>query len=110
MGNISKITEALANVQRQRKSKKTRWRDPRYLTEQEVNALIAKRDALRAQLKEARQPRILHRINKHTTAESAETRAHVTKEAEVTREQLQPLTSLVTINAESAPKERIKAR
>lgn len=110
MPGRSKFSVALSGIQRQLKSGKTRGISPRDLTEQEVNALLPMRETLPAQLKDARQQRVLDRINGHTTAESAETRAHVSTEAQATRAHIQPLVDLVATNAEATPKERIKAR
>ena len=91
----SKQSTDLANVQRQLRSGHTRGKNPRPLTDDEVEALEQKRAKLQAEIAEAQHQRSVARINSHTTQEAEQTRAAVKAEGEQTRRALQPITALV---------------
>ena len=102
MGLNSKTSRALADVRLQLRTKKTRGRNPRPLTADELHALELKSVRLQAEMAEARHERAVARVNSHTTREAVQTREAVSA-------QLEPLTRLV-VGESGTVDERIKAR
>ena len=98
----SKQSRALANVRLQLRTKKTRGKNPRVLTADELHALELKSARLQEEMAEARHERAVARVNSHTTREAAQTREAVSA-------QLEPLTRLV-VGESGTVDERIKAR
>ena len=98
----SKQSRALANVRLQLRTKKTRGKNPRVLTADELHALELKSVRLQEEMAEARHERAVASVNSHTTREAAQTR-------EAVAAQLEPLTRLV-VGEGGTVDERIKAR
>ena len=69
MPNVhTKESRELGNIKQQLRSGKTRSKNPRELTPDEVRAFELRRDALRLQMKDAAGKRLMLRINSHTSA------------------------------------------
>ena len=69
-GQTSKLSRDLANVRLQLRSGKTRSQNPRDLTQEEIDALTQKRDALLAEMAARSKERVVNRINGHVTSEA----------------------------------------
>ena len=74
MGLNSKTSRALADVRLQLRTKKTRGKNPRVLTADELHALELKSVRLQEEMAEARHERAVARVNSHTTREAVQTR------------------------------------
>ena len=69
-GPTSKLSRQLANVLLELRSGKTRGKNPRDYTPDEIRAKEALRDNLRKQMRENATQRAIQRINDHTTSEA----------------------------------------
>ena len=69
-GKPSRTSRDLANVRLQLRSGKTRSQNPRDLTQEEIDALTQKRDALLAEMAARSKERVVNRINGHVTSEA----------------------------------------